>query len=91
MKGSVVYKGERLARNSEAYTLWEAKEFKKLDAHLARVNFEAIERGEILEPTRSRRMRDAGFTRRVVPGKTAGGLMLDPEGTEDDQPDQPTR
>ena len=30
----VEYKGIVLAKNSEAYTLWEKKEFKKLDQHM---------------------------------------------------------
>lgn len=49
MKGSIVYKGERIAKGSEAFELHEAKEFKKLDQHMRKVNFEAIERGEIRE------------------------------------------
>lgn len=34
----VEYKGEKLAKNSLAYALWEAKDFKKLDLHLKEVN-----------------------------------------------------
>lgn len=30
----VEYKGIVLAKNSEAYALWEKKEFKKLDQHM---------------------------------------------------------
>ena len=34
MNNAVWYRDGLLARNSEAYFLWEVKEFKKLDAHL---------------------------------------------------------
>jgi hypothetical protein len=34
MNNAVMYKGQLLAKNSEAYFLWDVKEFKKLDAHL---------------------------------------------------------
>lgn len=35
MKNYVPYKGELIAKNSEAYGLWEAKAWKKLDAWLS--------------------------------------------------------
>jgi uncharacterized protein (DUF3820 family) len=31
---TIEYKGIRIAENTEAYLLWEAKEFGKLDEHL---------------------------------------------------------
>jgi hypothetical protein len=49
MKNAVVYRGQMLAKNSEAFTLWDLKEFKKLDAHLKeleRKQKELIERYE---------------------------------------------
>lgn len=37
MNNAVNYRGMWLAKNSDAYKLWELKEFKKLDAHLKEV------------------------------------------------------
>ena len=37
----VEYKGVLLARNSDAYALWEKKEFKKLDQHMKEVEQKA--------------------------------------------------
>lgn len=48
----VNYKGMLLARNSDAYSLWEKKEFEKLDKHLKEVNsryYEVLKRYEHLE------------------------------------------
>lgn len=42
----VDYKGEKLHTGSEAYKLWEAKDWKKLDEHLARLDREMKARGE---------------------------------------------
>ncbi len=33
----VEYKGSWLAKNSDAYALWEKKDFKKLDQHMKEV------------------------------------------------------
>ena len=38
MSNSANYKGETLMKNSEAYSLWEKKEYAKLDQHLKEVN-----------------------------------------------------
>lgn len=34
MKNYVQYKSGLIAKNSEAFLLWEAKKFKELDAHI---------------------------------------------------------
>lgn len=47
MNNQIQYKGELIAKNSEAYRLWEAKKMNELDIHLARLTKEAIKRGEI--------------------------------------------
>lgn len=43
MNNAVNYKGLWLAKNSEAYFLWDLKEFKKLDAHLKELDRKAKE------------------------------------------------
>lgn len=47
MKNFVIHKGQAIAKNSEAYRLWEEKKWKELDKHLAEVHRKAVERGEI--------------------------------------------
>lgn len=39
----VEYKGTWLARNSEAYQIWESKDFKKLDKHLKQLQQNHVE------------------------------------------------
>lgn len=39
----IEYKGELISKNSEAYKLWEAKDFKKLDKHLKELDKKLIE------------------------------------------------
>lgn len=46
LKDFVIHKGLALAKNSEAYRLWEEKKWKELDAHLAETHRKAVERGE---------------------------------------------
>lgn len=48
MKNYIEYKGGLIARNSEAFKLWEAKNFTALDKHLKQLNQAAKQRGEIL-------------------------------------------
>lgn len=47
MKNAVWYKNTYLARNSDAYKLYEEKKMTELDAHLKRLREAAIKRGEI--------------------------------------------
>lgn len=35
---NVVYKGVRLGKSSDAYAMWEKKDFKKLDQHLKQLD-----------------------------------------------------
>lgn len=48
MKDVVIYRGEAIAKGSDAFKLWEAKKWKELDAHLKTVQDAARKRGEIL-------------------------------------------
>lgn len=48
MTNYVIYRGGLIAKSSEAYKLWEAKDWAKLDKHLAKLKKEAQQRGEIL-------------------------------------------
>jgi hypothetical protein len=47
MKNAVLYRGQWLARNSRAFELFEAKNYKALDQHLKEVHQKAVQRGEI--------------------------------------------
>ncbi len=38
MSSNITYKGELIAKNSEAFKLWESKDWKKLDKHLAQLD-----------------------------------------------------
>lgn len=42
MRNAVQYKGEWLSKNSDAYKLYEAQEWKKLDEHMKLVNQQFI-------------------------------------------------
>ena len=45
MKNAVIYKGEWISKNSDAYKLWESKDWKALDQHLASIKEAARKRG----------------------------------------------
>lgn len=52
MKNAVWYKNGYIARNSEAYKLYEEKKMKELDAHLKNLRDAAIKRGEVRAETK---------------------------------------
>lgn len=43
MKNYVIYRGELIAKNSDAYKLWEDNKWKELDKHLAALDRKAKE------------------------------------------------
>ena len=45
----VMYKGQLISRNSDAYKMFIDKEFKKLDEHMERLQREAKKRGDYYE------------------------------------------
>lgn len=45
----VVYKGNLISKNSDAYKMFVDKDFKKLDEHLERLKKEAKKRGDWYE------------------------------------------
>lgn len=45
----VVYKGNLISKNSDAYKMFVDKDFKKLDEHLERLKKEAKKRGDYYE------------------------------------------
>lgn len=49
MSNYINYRGQLLAKNSEAYKLYVEKKFSLLDKHLKRLHQEAVARGEIRE------------------------------------------
>jgi hypothetical protein len=46
-KNYIFYKGSNIAKTSQAFELYKANDFKKLDKHLDEVTKSAIARGEI--------------------------------------------
>lgn len=47
---AITYNGEKIARNSDAFLLWEAKKFKELDKHLAEINKRFLAEQGIKQP-----------------------------------------
>ena len=69
MASNIHYKGESIAKGSEAYALWEAKDFKKLDRHSRE-----LDEKEVALIKRYQRSEDVPSRPEVNPAMDQGGL-----------------